>query len=76
MEQNVNWMSFQEKMHRTTAALLLLLGLVQGYPTGAPSCTASPGHGQNTGPVTAVVTNPDTNKWKVCKCLTEKKMKF
>merc|ERR1711942_207928 len=55
----------QGKMYRTAAVLPLLLTLVQGYPTGAPSCTASPGHGQNTGPVTAVVTKEQTNKWKV-----------
>ena len=55
----------QAKMYRVVAGILLLFGLVQAYPTGAPSCTNSPGHGENTGNVTALVTNIGGNEWQV-----------
>merc|ERR1712098_540046 len=55
----------QVKMYRTLAPLLLLFGLVQTYPGGAPFCSASPGHGRYTGTVNAMVTNRGGNLWEV-----------
>merc|ERR1711909_39139 len=56
---------FQAKMYRTAAAILLLCGLVQSYPSGAPSCTSTPGHGTNNGQVCAVVKDIGNDKWEV-----------
>merc|ERR1712243_219287 len=55
----------QGKMYRVVAGILLVFGLIQAYPTGAPSCTNSPGHGTSTGNITAEVTNIGGNEWQI-----------
>eukprot|EP00090_Calanus_glacialis_P000031 TRINITY_DN10029_c0_g1_i1.p1 TRINITY_DN10029_c0_g1~~TRINITY_DN10029_c0_g1_i1.p1 ORF type:complete len:146 (+),score=34.50 TRINITY_DN10029_c0_g1_i1:51-440(+) len=45
--------------------ILLLVSLSQAYPGGAPSCTATPGHGANKGDLAAAVQNIGGNNWQV-----------